>query len=127
MSNLVRWRLPRARPAPLRQPVLYAPPAGPLETPQTIPNLGIWLDATKITGLAGGAAVSQWDDASGNGNHATQATGTAQPSYQTAVQNGLPVVRFDGTSDFLSLATAGGVAMVNALSGLTVAVVGART
>ena len=58
-------------------------------------------DASAITGLADGAAVSQWDDLSGNARHLLQATGANQPLYTAAILNGKPVVRFDGVNDTL--------------------------
>jgi Concanavalin A-like lectin/glucanases superfamily len=69
---------------------------------EQVSGLVAWWDATRITNLTDGAAVSQWNDSSGNENHATQATGTAQPTYKTAIQNGLSIVRFDGTTDYLT-------------------------
>lgn len=56
----------------------------------------LWLDASQITGLSDGNAVSTWPDMSGNGYDATQGTGSAQPTYKTGIVNGKPVVRFDG-------------------------------
>lgn len=70
-------------------------------TPSSVGTLALWLDASQITGLADAAAVSSWSDLSGNGKHAVQATAAAKPTYKTAIQNGRPVVRFDGTSDGL--------------------------
>jgi hypothetical protein len=55
----------------------------------------LWLKADALA-LADGAAVSSWTDSSGRGRHATQATGTLQPTFQTNELNGKPVVRFDG-------------------------------
>lgn len=63
----------------------------------------LWLDAadaTTITEVAG--AVSQWNDKSGNSNNFTQATGVSQPITGTRTQNGLNVLDFDGTNDFLT-------------------------
>lgn len=73
--------------------------------PFSTDGLNLWLDAEKITGLSAGAQVSQWDDASGNNNHATQGTSSARPTYQTNVLNGKPVVRFDGSNDNVSIAS----------------------
>jgi hypothetical protein len=42
------------------------------------------------------AAVSQWNDASGNARHLKQATGAAQPAVQADGS-----ILFDGTSDYL--------------------------
>lgn len=50
-------------------------------------------------------AISQWNDNSGSGNNATQATGLNQPTFQTAELGGNGVVRFDGTNDFLESPT----------------------
>lgn len=63
-----------------------------------------WFDARKITGKESGDAISQWDDASGNGNHAIQATGAKQPLYIVGAENGFPAVRGDGVDDLLTVA-----------------------
>ena len=65
-------------------------------------NPVLWLDATTITGLADGDLVGVWPDVSGNGNDVTQATAGLKPVYKTNVINDKPVVRFDGTDDYLS-------------------------
>lgn len=74
----------------------------PPEVPQTISSLVGWFDATRITGLADGAAVGQWDDLSGASRHLLQSTGANQPTYQTNELNSNPVVRFDGSNDTLA-------------------------
>lgn len=51
--------------------------------------------------LANGAAVSTWAAATGGASW-TQATGAAQPTFVTGVANGQPVVRFDGTSSYMT-------------------------
>jgi hypothetical protein len=71
--------------------------------PNEITGLARWFKADAITGKNDGDSVSQWDDSSGNAGHATQGTGANQPTYQTNELNGLPVLRFDGTNDFLGL------------------------
>lgn len=70
-------------------------------TPEDIPGLFCWTPSTSITGLSDGQAVSSWPDLSGYNHDLDQATGTKQPTYQTNELNGLPVVRFDGSDDFL--------------------------
>jgi hypothetical protein len=74
-------------------------------TPAKIPNLVLWFDASRITGLNDTDPVAQWDDVSGLSNHATQATASKKPAYRTAQVNGRPAVSFDGTDDFLSIST----------------------
>lgn len=73
------------------------------------------LDSRHITGLSNGNAVTTWSDRSGNARDVTQATPANQPSYQTSVQGGQPVVRFDGSNDSLassSFATAASASAV---------------
>jgi hypothetical protein len=57
-------------------------------------------------GITIATGVSQWNDLSGQGNHVTQGTGSAQPALIASVQNGLPCVRFTAaSSQFLSKAS----------------------
>jgi hypothetical protein len=104
-----------------RQPrrAIYLHGKPPLEAPQTVAGLRLWLAADKIGGLSGGAAVATWADASGRANDATQPTGANQPTYQTAVINGLPVVRFDGSNDWMNLATTDLLAATNAIGAIS--------
>jgi hypothetical protein len=59
---------------------------------------GWWRADQGITQVTG---VSQWDDISGNGNHLTQASGTAQPTFEAGGYNGQPSLLFDGTNDYM--------------------------
>jgi hypothetical protein len=61
-----------------------------------------WFDASDpYTIIETSGAVSQWNDKSGNGNHLTQGTGADQPTTGTRTINGLNVLDFDGTSDYM--------------------------
>jgi hypothetical protein len=52
-------------------------------TPANI-TTGVWYDAADLTTITDAAgSVSQWDDKSGNGNHAIQPTGSLQPFYDS--------------------------------------------
>ncbi len=65
--------------------------------PTDIANLKLWLDAadtSTITDIAG--AVSQWDDKSGNNNHATQGVAGARPTTGAVTTNSNNVIQFDG-------------------------------
>lgn len=73
-------------------------------TPLQLPGLKLWLDASQITGLVDGDPVATWSDLSGNGNHATQATGSKRPTYKVNIVNGRPVVRPDVVDDILDAA-----------------------
>ena len=66
--------------------------------PLTVSGLQIWLDASDASTITTATGVSQWRDKSGNGNHASQSTGSAQPTVQTAAQNGLNTIRFTAAS-----------------------------
>lgn len=59
-----------------------------------------WFEADAIEGLDDGDAVSQWDDESGNTNHAIQVAEADRSTYQTGQINGLPALDFDGTDAF---------------------------
>lgn len=73
-------------------------------SPNDIAGLRFWYDAESL-GLSNGAGVATWTDQSVNGLDLTQATGANQPTYQTNVLNGLAVVDFDGTNDYVGRST----------------------
>jgi hypothetical protein len=89
----------------------------------TVPMSGlkVWLQADSL-GLSDGTAVSSWTDISGNGFNAAQATGGQQPVFKTAIRNGKPIVRFDGTDDVLGL-SGSALGIFNNIGGGTVFVV----
>jgi hypothetical protein len=71
-------------------------------TPAQI-STALWLDASDAgTITLNGANVSQWNDKSGNGKHATQATAAAQPDFSATGLNGKPSINFAGTTDYLN-------------------------
>ncbi len=79
----------------------------------------IWLDASSLA-IADGSPVLNWPDQSGNGNNLVQQGADATPLFET---NGLfsgnhPVVRFDGTERYLTLADNND--LDNGLTGITV-------
>lgn len=57
--------------------------------------------ATPVT--TDGQSVGLWKDRSAYLQHPEQSVGGYQPLYKTAIQNGLPVVRFDGFDDRLKV------------------------
>lgn len=73
-------------------------------SPCQVSGLRLWLDASMIAGLVDGDQVAAWYDLSGAGNHAAQADPAARPLYKTGILNGRPVVRFDGSDDYLQTA-----------------------
>lgn len=61
-------------------------------------DAGTYTDAG-VTPAVNTNQVQQWNDQSGNVAHATQTTVGQRPTYRTAIINGLPVLRFNGTSN----------------------------
>lgn len=89
-------------------------------SPASLSGLQLWLDADDAASLTlVSGAVSQWGDKSGKANHATQGTAAARPTVLANILNGKPVVRFDGSDDSLSLATAGALAITRNKPGVT--------
>lgn len=76
-------------------------------SPADISDLKLWLDVSDAATITKDVSdfVSQWDDKSGEGNDVSQATGSQQPLWVDAVQNGLPIIRFDGIDDFLAISS----------------------
>lgn len=91
-------RLGRAAVFPPRQSKQYVTVNGPAGVTGGLVG---WWKADGLS-LSNGAAVGSWGDSSGVGSALAQATGANQPTFQTNVINGLPVVRFDGTNDVLN-------------------------
>ena len=67
-------------------------------------GLSLWLkaDAGVATGPNGG--VLQWDDQSGNANHAAQGDENLGPALISNALNNQPALRFDGVDDYLEVA-----------------------
>lgn len=78
--------------------------------PSSVGSLLVWYDAADTSTLydatTGGStvsadgAVARWEDKSGNGNHATQATAASRPARKVSQINSLDSLYFN--SDFLS-------------------------
>lgn len=81
-------------------------------SPAVIAGLTGWWDASDSSTLfdatSGGSTVAadgdvaRWEDKSANGRHFSQSTAASRPVRKTAIKNGLDVVRFDGTNDFMA-------------------------
>jgi hypothetical protein len=68
--------------------------------PKTVDGLKVWwrADAGAPTGVG-----EVWKDQSGNGNDGLQTAALSNPQLIPSAVNGLPVMRFDGNSDFMRL------------------------
>jgi hypothetical protein len=74
--------------------------------PKSIPGLKLWLNVANTSSMTfNGSTVSQVNDLSGNGFHATQATANNQPTYQATGFNSKPTLYFDTTDSVTSSAT----------------------
>lgn len=79
-------------------------------------STGFWYDAsdssTLFTATSGGSLpgdgiqIARWEDKSGNGRHLFQSDFSFRPLRRTSLQNGLPIVQFDGLDDGLQATTA---------------------
>jgi hypothetical protein len=91
-------------------------------TPPNITGLAIWHDPSDTSSITHGGAndVTQIDDLSGNGLHATS-SGSSSPTTNTRTINGLNGLDFDGGSDSLAGATTG--ITITGAGGITIFVV----
>ena len=76
--------------------------ATPLSTPALQANLKLWWRAD--AGIRSGTGAF-WEDQSGSGNHGWQTSGAAVAALVPNAVNGLPVLRFDGTTDIVKFTT----------------------
>ncbi len=67
--------------------------------PSDVAGLALWLKADGITPLPDGTVISDWPDASGNG---ITTVVFSNPRYFHTAFNGMPAVRFDGSSYILA-------------------------
>jgi len=84
-------------------------------SPTGLAGLQLWLDASDASTLfdatsggllvAADGGVARWEDKSGNGKHATQATSANRPLRKTNQQNGLDALLFDGSNDAFSFSS----------------------
>ncbi len=90
---------------------------GGIGTTDGASELQLWFKADAL-GLADGAGVGLWNDASGSGNHGVQNIALLRPAFRANQRNGLPAVRFD--QDFFDSVTlrsqAGNMTIVAVLS-----------
>jgi len=76
-------------------------------SPLDVSGLVLWLDASDAATITqSSGAVSQWNDKSGNSNHATQAIGVSQPTTGTTTINSKNTIYFDQpTADYMTFAS----------------------
>lgn len=73
------------------------------EVPTSIANLSLWLDGSDTNSITTSSGnITQINDKSGNDNNAT-ASGGFTPALISNAQNGRSVMRFNGTSNYLTI------------------------
>jgi hypothetical protein len=72
-------------------------------TPAQSSVVRVWLDGGLSTITQSGGLVSQWNDLSGNGFNAVQATGGNQPTTGTRTQNSINAIAYNGTTSFMTV------------------------
>jgi hypothetical protein len=99
--------------------------AAQLAVPIPLSDLGLWLKADEGVATDGTLGVTGWNDLSGKGNHASQATAPFRPRLIYNAINGQPALRFDGSDDFLDLpaATSSNMSLSDFRNGLTTFIV----
>ena len=79
--------------------ILYNRTGNPLE----LPNLKLYLSATRMAQQADESSVSSFTDFSGNSFHATQGTSGFQPKFQTNEFGSNAGIKFDGVDDKMNI------------------------
>ncbi len=69
--------------------------------PDDLPGLVFWLRSDTGLTVSPTFKVGEWQDLSGQDNHATQASGTLKPNFVEDVLYGYPSVNMDGFNDFM--------------------------
>ena len=100
---------------------------GIIKDPTVLVNLQVWYnaDVSNTTNFnvapANGADISQWKDRSGTGHNANQSgNASVKPNWYANILNGYGIVRFNGTSESLSINP---IAFMQSLPGFTMMVV----
>lgn len=73
--------------------------------PRRLASLGAWYDASDSASVTQSSGVSSWADKSGNARNLLQNSVNSRPAYNSLTLNGLPVITFDGSNDFLQTAS----------------------
>jgi len=102
--------------------ILYRKASNPLE----LPNLKLYLSATRMPQYADGTAISSFLDYSGNNYNATQASGTLQPKFETNEFGINAGIKFDSVDDWMPL-TGGALDIFKNINQFTVQAVFKRT
>lgn len=78
------------------------PTGGGAFSPLSVSGCVYWADASQQTGYVDNDLVNSVTDFSGGG-HTGTAAGSARPTYKTGIMNSLPVFRFDGAANTITI------------------------
>lgn len=95
-------------------------------SPLDLPNLKLYLSATRMPQYADGTAISSFLDYSGNNYNATQASGALQPKFETNEFGVYAGIKFDSVDDWMPL-TGGALDIFKNINQFTVQAVFKRT
>jgi len=107
IEGYLAWKWGLQTSLPTGHPYKTAAPTTIIVIPWTPANTttNLWLDASDASTITIATGVSQWRDKSGYNRHAAQSTGINQPTVVDGDQNGLPIISFNGSSHYLSIAS----------------------
>jgi len=104
---------PTATSSPTPTPTVTPTPTPTPDPGQPIPsdpNLEVWYNATNSTNFnpsspSDGTYLTSWTNSGTVSTHDANASGNTgvKPRYQTAIQNGLPAIYFDGNNDLFTI------------------------
>jgi hypothetical protein len=115
VEGYLAWKWGLQTSLPTSHPFYTARPlSNSVFSPTMFSSMQFWLDASQLTGLTNGQAMTTWVDRSSNAY-----TGTAvnSPTYQTNVLNSLPVVRLNGSTQYFNF---GDVLDIGTSPGITI-------
>jgi hypothetical protein len=100
-EGYLAWKWGLQSNLPADHPYRNTRPLNPgLISPYSAPNLSFWLDATRISTISSGTALTRWNDVSSNAYTGTAVNG---PTYQSTIYNGyMPAVTFNGTNQYIN-------------------------
>ena len=94
-------------------------------SPLDLPNLKLYLSATRMPQYADGTAIPSFLDYSGNNYNATQGSGTLQPTFQTNEFGVNAGIKFDGSDDAMNI-TGGALDIFRNINQYTVQILSKR-
>jgi hypothetical protein len=101
IEGYLAWKWGLQSNLPATHPYRSTRPLNPgLISPYTAPNLSFWLDATRISTISSGTALTRWNDITSNAYVGTAVNG---PVYQSSIFNGyMPAVTFNGANQYIN-------------------------